>query len=138
VSVTPAIRDFLVELDAMLDARAWPMLDRPGVTVGTGDASALVRLPHTSDHARDVEVEIDDHHVIVIYAPERIEFAKREEALRFVEMLGDGRVVLVVRRGIVLTTMESYRDDLDRPFRRSRIPLPTLRPRTERHPFGFT
>ena len=137
MSVTPAIRDFLVEVEALVDAHQWPLLDRDALTIGTGDASALVRLPHASDHARDVELEVDDHRVIVGYKPERIEFTKRDEALRFVEMLGDGRVVLVVHRGIVLTTMESYRDGLALPFRRSRIPLPRFRPRTERHEFGF-
>ncbi len=137
MSVTPAIRDFLVELEALVDAHEWPLLDRDAMTVGTGDASALVCLPHSNDHARDIALEVDDHRVIVSYRPERIEFTKRDEALRFVEMLGDGRVVLVVRRNIVLTTMESYRDGLALPFRRARIPLPTFRPRTERHDFGF-
>jgi hypothetical protein len=33
--------------------------------------------------------------------------------------------------------MTSYRDGLAVPFRRTRMPWPTLRPRTERRRFGF-
>ena len=53
------------------------------------------------------------------YSPEHIPFRRRDEALRFVEMLGDGRVVLHVRHGLVVTTLESFRDGLAQPFRRS-------------------
>jgi hypothetical protein len=137
VAITPAIRDFLVQLDDLVDARAWPALDREIVTVGSGDAAALVRLPHTKDSTRDIELVVDDRQVTVTYAPEHVSFTSREEALRFVEMLGDGRVQLHVRRGLLWTTMYSYRDGLAQPFRRTRMPWMTLRPRTELIRFGF-
>jgi hypothetical protein len=140
VAITPTIRDFLVQLDVLVDAHAWPGLDREIVTVGAGDAAVLVRLPHTRDKARDLELVVDDREVVVTYAPEHVSFTGsggRDEALRFVEMLGDGRVRLRVRRGLLWTTMESYRDALAHPFRRTRRPWPALRPRTEVIHFGF-
>jgi hypothetical protein len=137
VAVTPRIRDFLVELDQLLDARAWPDLERDAADATTGDAVALVRLVHRRDHARDIELEIDDHEVRVSYPPERIPFRRRDEALRFVEMLGDGRITLHVHHGLVVMTLESYRDGLAQPFRRSRVLLPTLKPRTEVRQYGF-
>ena len=140
MGITPAIRDFLVRLDDLVDAHAWPGLDREVVTVGAGDAAVLVRLPHAHDHARDVELVVDDREVTVTYGPEHVSFSGsggRVESLRFVEMLGDGRVQLRVRRGPLWTTMSSYRDGLARPFRRTRMPWPNLRPRTVVLPFGF-
>ncbi len=137
VAITPAIRDFLVQLDDLVDAHTWPALDREIVTVGSGDAAVLVRLPHAQDSARDVELVVDDLEVTVTYAPEHVSFTSRDEALRFVEMLGDGRVQLRVRRGLLWTTMYSYRDGLVRPFRRTRMPWPTIHPRTVVIHFGF-
>ena len=46
----------------------------------------------------------------------------RDEALRFVEMLGDGRVELVVQRNPVWTSLRSYRDGLALPFRKTSEP----------------
>jgi hypothetical protein len=135
--LTPATREFLVRLDELVDGRDWPELDREIVRVGTGDAAALVRLPHRTDHGRDVEVEIDDRRVVVRYGPESIAFTGRNEALHFVDMLGSGRVELLVRRGPLWTTMTSHRDGQSRPFRRTRMPWPALRPRIEHHRFGF-
>jgi len=137
VSVTPTIRDFLVRLDDLLDRVPAIGLDRESVAVTTGDAAALVRLPHVSDRRRDVEVEIDDHRVGVAYLPERIWFTNPDEALRFIEMLCAGRVELEVVRGPLWTTMRSYRDDLALPFRRTRMPWPALRPRADRWRVGF-
>jgi hypothetical protein len=137
VAITPAIRDFLVQLDELVDGHAWPGLDREIVTVGSGDAAVLVRLPHAHDHARDLELQVDDHQVTVNYGPENVAFTSREEALRFVEMLGDGRVELHVRRGMLWATMSSYRDGLQQPFRRTRMPWLTVHPRTEVVRFGF-
>ena len=85
------------------------------MTITTADAQALVRLPHVSDHDRDVEIEIDDHRVIVGYPPERISFTSRDEALRFVEMLCAGRVELEIAHGLLWTTMRSYRDGQTHP-----------------------
>jgi len=137
VAITPAIRDFLVQLDELVDGKGWPALAREIVTVGFGDAAALVRLPHAHDDARDLELQVDDHQVIVTYHPEHVAFTSRDEALRFLEMLGDGRVELHVRRGILWTTMSSYRDGMQQPFRRTRMPWLALRPRAEVVRFGF-
>ena len=137
MSITPKIRDFLVQLEDMLDRNPPAALDRDAMTVTPADAVALVRMPHVTDHDRDVEIEIDDHLVKVAYLPERVPFTSREEALRFVEMLCDGRVELVITHGPLWTTMRSYRDGQTIPFRRTRMPWPSLRPRTERRPVGF-
>ncbi|HWS45417.1 MAG TPA: hypothetical protein VN636_06125 [Acidimicrobiia bacterium] len=137
MALTPAIREFMVRLEHLLDVKAPPGLDRASVAVTTANAVALVRLPHVSDRRRDVEVEITDRHVVVRYAPEHISFTSRDEALRFVEMLCDGRVEIEVSHHLLWTTMRSYRDGQALPFRRTRMPWPTLRPRTERRPAGF-
>ena len=136
MTITPAIRDFLVDLEDLVDRETWPALEREVVTVG--NEQALVRLPHAQDHAKDIELVVDDRKVKVTYGPEHVEFTSRKEALHFVEMLGRGRVTLDVHRGLFWTTMRSYRDNLDRPFRRTRIPWFNARPRTERVEFGFT
>jgi hypothetical protein len=137
VSITPTIRDFLVQLEDLLDRNPPATLKRDAMTVTTGEGVALVRLPHVTDHNRDVEIEIDDHRVKVAYLPERVTFTSPEEALRFVEMLCDGRVELEIARGPLWTTMRSYRDGQTIPFRRTRMPWPTLRPRIERRAVGF-
>ncbi len=137
MAITPAIRDFLVQLDDLVDAHAWPALDREVVTIGSGDAATLVRLPHVDDHARDIEAQIDDRVVTVTYGPEHVTFTSRDEALRFLEMLGEGRIELRIRRGPLWTTMQSYRDGLEQPFKRTRMPWPALRPRTKVVRFGF-
>ena len=56
--VTPMIRDFLVRLEDLLDRTPAPGLDRERVEITTGDAIALVRLPHVSDADRDVELQV--------------------------------------------------------------------------------
>ena len=137
MSLTPTIRAFLVQLEDLLDRKPPPGLRRDAMTITTGDAAALVRLPHLADHERDVEIEIDDRRVVVSYAPERVVFTSPDEALRFVEMLCDGRVELEIVRGPLWTTMRSYRDGQAIPFRRTRMPWPSLRPRTERRTVGF-
>lgn len=137
MSITPTIRDFLVRLEDLLDGSPPAGLQRDAMTVSTGDAVALVRLPHVSDHERDIEIEIDDRRVVVAYLPERVVFSSSDEALRFVEMLCAGRVELEIVHGPLWTTMRSYRDGQNIPFRRTRMPWPTLRPRTERRRVGF-
>jgi hypothetical protein len=137
VALTPAIREFLIRLEELLDAATPPRLDRDRLTVTTADAVALVHLPHVEDATRDVELEVDDRRVKVRYPPEEISFTSRDEALRFIEMLCAGRVELEVSRGVLWTTVRSYRDGLAVPFRRTRIPVPSLRPRTERRRVGF-
>jgi hypothetical protein len=137
VNVTPAVRDFLAELEELVDREDWPALDRETLSVTPGSGEVLVRLPHAHDHTKDIELVVDDKKVFVTYAPEHIEFWSRKEALQFVEMLGRGRVTLDVHRGFFWTTMRSYRDGLAQPFRRTRIPWFNARPRTERIEFGF-
>jgi len=137
VSITPKIRDFLIELEELLDRLEPPGLQREAITVAPADTSALVRLPHHTHHDRDIEIEIDDRQVVVAYLPERIAFTSRSEALQFVEMICEGRVELEVTRGVLWTTMRSYRDGQPIPFRRTRMPWPSIRPRTERRPVGF-
>jgi hypothetical protein len=139
MTLTPAVREFLVRLDELFDAResAWLGLDRDAISVTSADATTLVRLPHRHDHTLDVELQVDDRAVLVRYAPEAVSFTSRGEALRFIEMLGDGRVVLALQRGPLWTTMRSYRDGLALPFRRTRMPWPRIPPKTERRPFGF-
>jgi hypothetical protein len=137
VSITPTIRAFLVQLEDLLDRNPAPGLQRDAVTTTTSDSAALVRLPHIDDHDRDIEIEIDDHRTKVAYLPERVAFTDPDEALRFVEMLCDGRVELEISHGVLWTTMRSYRDGQTIPFRRTRMPWPSLRPRTERRRVGF-
>lgn len=137
MSITPTIRSFLVELDDLLDRTSPAGLNRDAMTVTTGDAAALVLLPHVNDPARDVEVEIDERRIVVAYQPERVIFDKSEEAIRFVEMLCAGRVELEITHGLLWTTMRSYRDGQNIPFRRTRMPWPSVRPRTERRLIGF-
>jgi hypothetical protein len=124
--MTPAIREFLVRLDELLASKA-PAVE-PDVT--DADTSSLVRLG-------DVELEVDDKRVVVRYRPEQIAFTSRDEALRFIEMIADGRVELEVARNGLWTTMRSYRDGQTLPFRRTRMPWPTLHPRTERFTVTF-
>jgi hypothetical protein len=137
VSITPTIREFLVQLEELLDRLDPVGLQRDAVTIAPADTSALVRLPHNSSHDRDIEIEIDDRRVVVAYLPERIPFTSQAEALRFVEMLCEGRVELEIARGPLWTTMRSYRDRQPIPFRRTRMPWPSIRPRTERRTVGF-
>jgi hypothetical protein len=135
--LTPAVGDFVAQIEELLDSSDWPDLDRPAVTVTAGDASALVVLPHRRDLRLNVEVEIDDRQVKIAYGPERVPFTRRDEALRFLEMLGNGRVELVVERNPVWTSMRSYRDGLALPFRKTSEPWLNLRFHTERFRFGF-
>ncbi len=137
MSLTPTVRAFLVDLEDLFDRKQPVGLRRDAMRVSTGDAAALVLLPHVSDRHRDVEIEIDDHRVVVAYPPERVSFTAPGEALRFVEMLCDGRIELEIRHGLLWTTMRSYRDGLALPFRRTRMPWPSLRPRTVRRAVGF-
>jgi hypothetical protein len=137
VTLTPAVRDFVERVEQLLDDAAWPALDRDAITVTEGRDSTLVVLPHRNDVRLDVELEIDDRAVKIQYGPERIPFTRRDEALRFLEMLGDGRVELVVRRNPVWRSLRSYRDGLALPFRKTGEPWPSARFGTERLRFGF-
>jgi hypothetical protein len=137
VPLTPRIRDFLVELEGALDRADAPGLDRDRVAITTADAAALVRLPHRRSRARDVELQIDDHNVVVSYGGEPLHLRDREFALQFVEAILGGRVDVEVQRGLLWRTTRSYLDGSPRPFLVTRMPVPSLRPRLERRAVGF-
>jgi hypothetical protein len=137
VPLTPAVRDAVARVEQLIDDAAWPELDRDAVTVREGRDAALVALPHRRDPHLRLELEIDDRVVRIKYGPEHIPFTRRDEALRFLEMLGEGRVELVVRRTPVWTSLHSYRDGLTLPFRKTAAPWPNLRFAIERLRFGF-
>ncbi len=135
--ITPRIRDFLVELEELLDRSDAPELDRDRVEVTTADAAALVRLPHGGDPTRDVELEVDDHSVVVSYGGEPLHLRDRAFALQFVDAILTGRVDIEVQRGLLWRTTRSYLDGSPRPFLVTRMPVPSLSPRTERRAVGF-
>ncbi len=135
--LTPRIRDFLVDLEDLLDRIAAPGLDRDGVEITTAHAVALVRLPHRSDPDRTIEIEVDDHQVIVRYGGEPLHLRGRAFVLEFLEALLGGRVDIEVQRGLLWRTTRSYLDGSPRPFLVTRMPVPTLSPRTERRAVGF-
>ncbi len=137
MALTPRIREFLVHLEELLDRCAAPALDRDRVEVTTADAVALVRLPHRSDAARDVELQVDDHVVVVAYGGEPLHLRDRAFALQFVEALLSGRVDVEVHRGVLWRTTRSYLDGSPRPFLVTRMPIPTMSPRRERRRVGF-
>ncbi len=135
--LTPRIRDFLVGLEELLDRADAPGLDRERVEVTTAPAAALVRLPHRGDAAGDVELQVDDHNVVVSYGGEPLHLRDRGFALQFVEAMLDGRIEIEVQRGRLWRTTRSYLDGSGRPFLVTRMPIPTLSPRTERRTVGF-
>jgi hypothetical protein len=137
VPLTPRIRDFLVELEELLDRAGAPGLDRDRVEITTAHAAALVRLPHRRDPARDVELEIDDHNVVASYGGEPLHLRDRGFALQFVEAVLGGRVDIEVQHGPLWRTTRSYLDGSPRPFLVTRMPVPSLRPRRERRRVGF-
>jgi hypothetical protein len=137
MAVTPPIRHFLDELEGLLDSKDWPGLDRTAVTVTSIHAAARVVLPHREPDGLGIELEVHDQTVKVTYWPEHVTFTRHDESLKFVEMLGDGRVVLVVRRSPVWTSRQSFRDNLALPFRKTSEPWLNLKFRTERRQFGF-
>ena len=136
--VTPMIRDFLVQLEELLDRTVAPGLDRERVEITTADAVALVRLPHVAGRDRDVELEVQDRVVVVSYGGEPLHLrGERGFALQFVEALLGGRVDIEVQRGWLWRTTRSYLDGSPRPFLVTRMPVPTLSPRTDRRRVGF-
>jgi hypothetical protein len=137
VPITPAIREFLHQLEELLDARARPGLDRDAVSVTTGDAVALVVLGHR-DGQHAVEVQIDDREIRINYSAEPVVLRDRSFALRLIEALLDGRVEVETRFGPLWRTNRSYLDGAPQPFLTTRMPYPSLRPRTERRRVGFT
>ena len=135
--VTPLIRDFLVQLEDLLDRTDAPGLDRDRVKITTGDAIALVTLPHRSGADRDVELQVTDRLLIVSYGGEPLHLRDRGFALQFVEALLAGRIDIVVHRSWLWRTTRSYLDDSPRPFLVTRMPIPTLSPSSERRQVGF-
>jgi hypothetical protein len=135
--VTPMIRDFLVQLEELLDRTPAPGLDRDRVTINTADAVALVTLPHKNGADRDVELEVHDRVVVVSYGGEPLHLRDRGFTLQFVEALLAGRVDIEVHRGLLWRTTRSYLDERPRPFLVTRMPVPSLSPRTDRRRVGF-
>jgi hypothetical protein len=138
MSITPATREFLLRIHELVDTKPWPGLDRDGVRPASGVDGARVELRRRDAATEPIGVEVRDREVTVTYGPEHVSFTSRDEALRFVEMLGDGRVELEIARVGLWTTMRSYRDGQTIPFRRTRMPWMTVHPRVERVRFGFT
>jgi hypothetical protein len=134
---TPAIQAFLDDLDALVARADWPALDRDAVTRTPGHDAVRVVLPHRTDERRNVELEVHDHHVIVTFHPEHLKFTLQSEALQFVEMLGDGRVTVLVKRRLFWNAIWSYRDGLPLPFNKTLEPWLNLHPRVEQLQFGF-
>jgi hypothetical protein len=138
MSVTPMIRDFLVQLEELLDRTDAPGLDRDRVAITTADTAALVVLPHRAGPERDVELQVEDRLVIVNYGAEPLHLrGGREFALQFVEALLKGRVDIVVHCGRLWRTTTSYLDESPRPFLVTRMPIPSFSPRSERRSVGF-
>jgi hypothetical protein len=134
---TPGIQEFLDELDGFVATKEWPALDREAVTQTSGHDAVRVVLPHQNDPHLSIAVEVHEHEVIVTYFPEHLTFTLRDEALKFVEMLGDGRVTLLVKRRIFWNAIWSYRDNLALPFNKTLEPWLNVRPRVETLRFGF-
>ena len=138
MSVTPMIRDFLVQLEDLLDRTDAPGLDRDRVEITTADGIALVRLPHAAGPDRDVELQVQDRVVIVSYGGEPLYLrGDRAFALQFLEALLAGRVDIEVQHGPLWRTTRSYLDESPRPFLTTRMPRPTLNARRERIRVGF-
>jgi hypothetical protein len=137
VPLTPRIRDFLVELENLIDRTDAPGLDREHIEITTADAIALVRLPHRTDPTRSVELQVDDQNVVVSYGGEPLHLRPRRFALQFVEAVLGGRVDIEVQRGPLWRTTRSYLDGSPRPFLVTRMPVPSLRPGRERRRVGF-
>ena len=135
--LTPRIREFLVQLEDLLDRSDAPALDREHVAITTADAVALVRLPHRTDTDRDVELQVDDRVVIASYGGEPLHLRDRAFALQFVEALLTGRVDIEVNHGLLWRTTRSYLDGSPRPFLVTRMPIPALPPRRARRRVGF-
>jgi hypothetical protein len=140
VPLTPRIRDFLVELEDLIARADSPGLDHERTTVNTAHAVALITLPHRKGTEHDVELQVDDHNVIVAYGGEPVHLRDRAFALQFVEALLTGRVDIEVHRGLFWRTTASYLDGSPRPFLVTRMPVPTFvahNGRTERRSVGF-
>jgi hypothetical protein len=74
---------------------------------------------------------------VVSYGGEPLHLRSRGFALEFVEAVLRGRVDIEVQRGLLWRTTRSYLDGSPRPFLVTRMPVPSLRPRTERRAVGF-
>src|SRR5262249_13712780 len=122
VPLTPRIRDFLVELEDLIDRTNAPGLDRDRIEITTADAIALVRLPHRPAPARTAELQVDDQQVVVSSGGEPLHLRPRAFALQFVEAVLGGRVDIEVQRGLLWRTTRSYLDDSPRSFLVTRMP----------------
>ena len=136
--VTPMIREFLVQLEELIDRTGAPGLDRDRTAITTAHTVALVRLAHRSGSDRDVELQVEDRLVVVSYGGEPLHLrGGRDFALQFVEALLTGRVDIEVHRGYLWRTTRSYLDESPRPFLVTRMPIPSISPGSERRRVGF-
>lgn len=133
--VTPAIREFLDRLQAVLDATERPRLDRERIVLATTDDVARVVLPHRDPERSGIELEVHDRHVIVTWPPERQFVHGYDDAYTLIEALLDGRMELVISQHVVYRKMRSYLDG--RLLLTTRMPALTFRTGTERRQFGF-
>ena len=70
-----------------------------------------MRLPHRTDAARDIELQIDDREVVVSYGGEPLHLRDRAFAVQFVEALLGGRMDIEVHHGLLWRTTRSYLDE---------------------------
>ena len=106
------------------------------MTITTADAIALGPAPPPHRSRRDdVEIQVDDHKVVVSYGGEPRAPPRPGVALQFVEALLAGRVDIEVHRGLFWRTTRSYLDGSRRPFLVTRMPCPrSSRRRGDRTP----
>ena len=139
MAVTPMIRDFLVQLEELLERTAAPGLDRDRID----DHHRRLRSPSSGSRTPPVpdatsSSRCSDQVVIVSYGGEPLHLrGDRAFALQFVEALLTGRVDIDVHHGPLWRTTRSYLDGSPVPFLVTRMPIPTLKPRRERIRVGF-
>ena len=119
--ITPHIRAFLDDLHETLAEHHEFMLTTDG------DTSALVRIEGSS-----IEIEVSDRTVRLRYGGEWQLLHDHAFALQVVQALFDGRVEIEIHHGLLWRTTRSYLDGSARPFVTTRMPVPSLRIRTER------
>jgi hypothetical protein len=123
MAITPLVREFADQVEQLLDAR--PHIDRSKMTLTTADAKALIRLP-------PVEIDVSDREAILRYGGEPLPVRDHKFVLRVVEAILDGKIEIEISHGLLWRTTRSYMDGSPRPFLTTRMPVPSLRPRTER------
>ena len=119
--ITPHVRAFLDDLHGILADHHEVMLTTDG------DATALVRI-----EGSPIEIEVTDKTVRLRYGGEWQLLHDHALALQVVQALFDGRVEIEIHHGLLWRTTRSYLDGSPRPFVTTRMPVPSLRIRSER------